>query len=318
MRFSVILPVYNKAEYVKTAIESVMSQSYADWELIIVNDGSIDSSLAVVDSLVNRDANHRISVISQENAGVSSARNNGVQLSKGDYICFLDADDWWTPLFLEEMNGLIRACPEAGIYGTSYYLVKNHNDRIAPIALDDDFQCGYIDFFQVYSRYLCQPLWTGAVCIPRDVFMAEEGFKPFLTLGEDFELWARIAMKYKVAFLNKPLAYYFQDAVQTGRATKRLHDPRNHFLWHVSFLESQKESAECKLLLDMMRVEGLLDYYLSSRYSLSAVEELNKVDWSRQPDKVVRLYATPKYLLRFRRIILDIGSKIKRYFATCR
>jgi len=312
MRFSIIVPVFNKAESVRDTLESVTSQSFSDWELIIVDDGSDDASLEVVKSFISDAPDLPIHLISQENSGVSTARNNGVEASSGTYLCFLDADDRWESDFLEQMEGLIRLYPDAGIYGTSYFLVKNHNRKPAPIALNEGFYRGYLDYFKVYSRYLCQPLWTGAVCVPRDVFLEEGGFKSYLSLGEDFELWARIALKHKVAFLNEQLACYSQDSDNANRATKRLHDPANHFLWHVHFLEEEKGNADCKILLDKMRVEGLLDYYLSYRYSSIAAEELNKVDWSGQPDRMVRLYNTPKFVLWLRNDLLKVGSMVKR------
>lgn len=114
MRFSVIIPLYNKAPYVKKALDSVLSQTFKDYELIIVDDGSTDESYIIAkESLEGTKVNYRL--IQQENAGVSTARNNGVTASRGDFICFLDADDWWAQTFLEKMNSFINDYPDAGI-----------------------------------------------------------------------------------------------------------------------------------------------------------------------------------------------------------
>ena len=118
-RFSVIMPVYNKAPYVVKAVESVLSQTCGDWELIVVDDGSKDGS----SDLVKPYRDPRIRLHRQENAGVSVARNTGAAMAGGEYLCFLDADDWWEPAFLAEMSGLIDRHPDGGIYGTSYWIV---------------------------------------------------------------------------------------------------------------------------------------------------------------------------------------------------
>jgi len=107
MRFSVIIPLYNKAPYVAKAIGSVLTQTFTDFELAIVDDGSKDNSAQIAERAIEGCDNCRL--IRQENAGVSMARNNGVSLSQGEYLCFLDADDWWAPTFLEEMSKLITS-----------------------------------------------------------------------------------------------------------------------------------------------------------------------------------------------------------------
>ena len=117
MRFSVIIPLYNKAPYVGKALRSVLGQTFPEYELIVVNDGSKDDSLAVAEHVLEGSG---ATVISQENAGVSTARNNGVAASHGDYICFLDADDWWEPTFLEKMSQFIDEFTDAGIYGCGF------------------------------------------------------------------------------------------------------------------------------------------------------------------------------------------------------
>ena len=217
MRFSVIIPLYNKALYVAKAIQSVLAQVFTDFELVIVDDGSKDDSAEIASKHIENHSNCRL--IRQENAGVSMARNNGVAASHGDYLCFLDADDWWEPTFLEEMSKLIEEFPDAGIYGTSYTIVNEtkHKTRVAPIGVDSGFEKGYINYCQVYAKTLAMPLWTGAVSVPRSVFDEMGGFPKGVKLGEDFMLWIHIALKYKVAFLNKSLAYYNQDVDAANR-----------------------------------------------------------------------------------------------------
>ena len=304
------MPLYNKASYVRKAVESVVGQSYKDWELVVVDDGSTDGGGEAVASI----ADPRIRLMRQENAGVGATRNRGVSESTAPYLCFLDADDWWEPTFLEEMAGLVERHPDAGIYGTGYYIVKKGQKRVAPIGVEDHFKEGEINYCQVYARTLCMPLTSISVCIPRAIFDMEEGFPTDIKLGEDFLLWIRIALKYKVAFLNKPLAYYNQDVDVTFRGTQHLRDPKEHMLWNLSYLEpEEKTNPDYKQLVDNLRTYGLLPYYLSKKYHEAAKQELDKVDWSRQPRQTTRLYQKPIWMLRLRQYLLKTGSRIKKH-----
>ena len=308
MRFSVIIPLYNKGPYLSKALASVKAQTFRDFELIVVDDGSTDDSFKVAqDVLTEADVKHQL--IRQENAGVSTARNNGVMAASGDYICFLDADDWWAPSFLERMDWLIHEYPDAGIYGTNYYVVKNGRQRICVTTA----QTGYINYCRTYAEKLQMPLWTGAVSIPRPVLRETGGFKPHLKLGEDFDLWIRIALSHQVAFLDEPLSYYFQDSDPVWRGTGHLTDPKVHMLWNLDYLsEEEKKNPDYKQLIDNLRTYSLLPYYLSDRYRKDAKPELAKVDWRKQPRKTRSLYKSPVWLLKLRRRFLKTGSKIKQ------
>lgn len=306
--FSVIIPLYNKASYVRKAIESVIEQTYKEWELVVVDDGSIDGSGDIVKAIHD----NRIRLVRQDNAGVSAARNRGVAESTAPYICFLDADDWWEPTFLEEMARVIERHPNAGIYGTSYYIVKNGKKRIAPIGVDNGFCGGEINYCRVYAKTLCMPLTSSSVCIPRKVFDEVGGFPVGIKLGEDFMLWLSIVLKHKVVLLNKSLSNYNQDVDVTYRGTHHLRDPKEHMLWNLGYLEpKEKIDPGYKQLIDNLRTYGLLPYLLTKQYRNAARQELKKVDWFLQPKKVKRLYQQPIWYLQLRELFLNLGLKIK-------
>ncbi len=209
---SVVIPIYNKALYIEKAINSVLSQSYKDYELIIVNDGSTDGSLDVVEKIIeNISTRIDIKVVNQENSGVSAARNRGVELAKGEYIAFLDADDWWDEDYLQKMYQLIVDYPNATLYGSSYKIVKHKKSKVPNIGLPTDFQSGIINYFAAYAKTLVMPLSTSATIIKKSIFEELGGFNTNISLGEDFELWVRVALMYDVAYINKPLSYYNQD-----------------------------------------------------------------------------------------------------------
>ena len=193
IRFSVIIPLYNKAPYVAKTIKSVLGQTFVDFELIVIDNGSTDGSeRIVVDFNDTRLSVHRL----EKNIGVSNARNLGVSISHAPYITFLDADDWWEPSFLEELDKLIERYPNAGIYGTGYWIVKNGEKRIAPIGVKKDFIEGEINYCQVYAKTLCMPLTSITVALPRKIFDETDGFPANINLGEDFMLWLYIALRH--------------------------------------------------------------------------------------------------------------------------
>lgn len=308
MRFSVIIPLYNKSPYISKALTSVVEQTFRDFDLVVVDDGSKDDSYKVAESIL-KDSSIKYQLIHQENAGVSMARNNGVLAASGDYICFLDADDWWAPSFLERMDWLINEYPDAGIYGTNYYIVKNGRQRICVTTA----KTGYINYCRTYAEKLQMPLSSISVAIPKDVFQSSGGFKTHLKLGEDFDLWIRIALSHKVAFLDEPLAYYFQDSNPTWRGTGHLTDPKVHMLWNLDYLSGEeKNNPDYKQLIDNLRTYSLLPYYLSNQYRKYAELELKKVDWRKQPRQTRFLYRFPVWLLKFRRRVLKTGSQIKQ------
>lgn len=314
MFFSVIIPLYNKAPYVAKAVKSVLSQTFADCELVIVDDGSRDNSAEIAQQTIDGCVNCRI--LKQENAGVSVARNNGVAVSQGDYLCFLDADDWWEPTFLEEMSKLIEEFPDAGIYGTNYTIVNDtkHKTRIAPIGVEPGFEKEYINYCQVYAKTLTMPLWTGAVCIPRSVFDEAGGFPQGVELGEDFLLWIHIALKHKVVFLNKPLAYYNQDVDSLHSGThKKRYDPNTFMTFHFDqFGDEEVKNRDLKVLLDRIRVYTLMNFRKHNLYPERVQHEISKVDFSNVEPKYKFYYRAPYWMVNAFCRVLQSLSQIKQ------
>lgn len=314
-RFSIIVPLYNKADYVRKALESILTQSYTNYEVVIIDDESTDNSLSIVNDFVKTVESGKWKVESQPNSGVAAARNNGVAVSKGEYVCFLDADDWWESTFLEEMDRLIAEYPDAGIYASNYIYYKPGKTHVA-LSLPR----GYIDYPKAYYEGSSMPVWTGATCMLRKVFDEMGGFPLGIKLGEDFLLWAKIALHYPVAFSEKPLAYYNNDVPASLRATRNLHAPEHHMLFHLDSLEEETRNlspvtgnpSEWKALLDKLRVNGLMDYWLSDEYHDVATAELAKVNWSKQPKSAKAQYEKPIWYLKAKRRFMQIGSYCKQ------
>lgn len=314
-KFSVIIPLYNKADYVRKSLESVIAQTYKDFELIIVDDGSTDNSLNIVQEVKSKELRVKIfRILSQPNAGVAAARNRGVKESHGAYVCFLDADDWWEPTWLEEIDKLITDYSDAGLYCTNYVYYKPGKTHVAL-----DLERGYMNYPEAYLHSKQMPVTSITTCMPRRVFDEMGGFPVGIKLGEDFLLWAKTALHYKVAYCEKPLAYYNNDIPASMRATRNLHKPEHHMLFNMQELGDRTASLQdaalqesWKALLDKLRVSGLMDYWLGDEYHNAAAKELGKVDWSKQTKKARTQYEMPIWILKAKRRFMQIGSYVKQ------
>jgi glycosyltransferase involved in cell wall biosynthesis len=260
-----------------------------------MDDGSQDASFDIAKKAIEGHENCHL--YRQQNAGVSIARNNGVALSQGKYLCFLDADDWWDSTFLENMSKLLEEFPDAGIFGANYTIVNEsmRKTRVANVGLEHGFEKGYINYCKVYAKTLIMPLWTGAVCIPRTVFEEMNGFPKGINLGEDFLLWMKIALKKKVAFLNTPLAYYNQDVEPASRGVKLSgYDPNSFMTFHFDqFAEDEKNDKDVKILLDRLRVYSLLRFRFDNLYAKEVDAEIKKVDLNNVDRKYMFYYKAP-------------------------
>lgn len=306
--FSVIMPLYNKAPYVERALKSVFAQSCTDWELIVVNDGSTDDSGVLADKFLQNKSNSKL--INQSNAGVSTARNNGVAQAQGIYLCFLDADDWWESTFLEEMKILIDDYPEAGIWGCSYNIIKGGKTRLPRNGVEPGVR-GYVNYFQCYARGGEMPLCIGSVVLKKTVFEAEKGFSPVLKLGEDFHLWVRIAAHYSVVYENKPLANYNQDVDLQNRAIGlKFYKPEEHMLFVDYGILMQQ--SDFRQLYERLALYGLLPYYLNKINKKEVKRILDRVDWNKQEAKYLWYYKRiPRLVLKWSFELKRVGFRIK-------
>lgn len=206
---SVVIPLYNKEKHIKRALKSVLSQSFQDFEIVVVNDGSTDKGAEKVYEIDDR----RIKLINQPNKGVSAARNRGIQEARYDYVAFLDADDAWKPEFLETIQHLIENCPQAGLYATAYETChfKTGVTKITYRSIPPEPWEGIIPEF--FDSMLGQPpVWTSAAVVKKNVFKVSGYFAEGEVIGEDVDMWCRVALKYPIAFSTKVCATYYLDS----------------------------------------------------------------------------------------------------------
>ena len=206
LMITVVIPLYNKADCIATALDSVLVQTYQDFEVVVVDDGSTDDGAAIVEQYTDP----RIRLIGQSNVGVSAARNKGIAEAKGEYVAFLDADDEWLPEYLEVQHQLTEKYPQCDVFATNYEF-RGPSGNMVPTILrrlpskNDDFEL--TNYFEVaYSSH--PPLWTSAVIARKAALESIGGFPVGIRSGEDLLTWARLAIKYKIAYTTHSLAIY--------------------------------------------------------------------------------------------------------------
>lgn len=210
---SIVMPLYNKRQYVGEAIESVLRQSHADFELLIVNDGSTDDSRAIACGFDDP----RIRVIDQANLGVSLARNRGVDESAGELVAFIDADDVWYERHVEALVEASRRFPSAGMFANAFSTSAGRRS------------VAFCPTFNMCSNYPCSQLdggpavWTSAALLRRDVLRATGGFPVGESHGEDLVVWLRASLLAPVVFSDYVGAYYRQ--TPDGLATRLIEAP---------------------------------------------------------------------------------------------
>ncbi len=195
MRVSVIIPTYNRAAWVMEAVASVLAQTYRDFELIVVDDGSTDGTLAALASLGGE-----VKILRrEERQGVSAARNLGARAAVGDWLAFLDSDDLWLPDKLACQVEYLKANPDLVICQTEETWIRNGVRVNPPEACR---KVGGDIFLPSLQRCLVSP---SAVMLHRRLFEEMEGFDENLPAAEDYDLWLRIAWRHPVGLVPEPL-----------------------------------------------------------------------------------------------------------------
>lgn len=211
LNISVVIPLYNKQAEIEATLRSVLEQTLSPLEIIVVDDGSTDDGAAVVE----RVGGERVRLVRQQNRGVSAARNRGIELSRGEYIAFLDGDDRWHPDYLQSVADLIARHPDCGAYGTAFHIDCDGELTEAATPQVE----GIVDFFaESMQRYVLIP---SAATLRRDLLLEVGGFPNGMRMGEDQFVWTKVARRSKVAFMPMPLVIYSRSASNRSAASYR-------------------------------------------------------------------------------------------------
>ncbi|WP_162127634.1 glycosyltransferase family 2 protein [Flavobacterium phycosphaerae] len=202
--FTVVIPLFNKETFIVNAINSILNQTFQDFEIIVVEDGSTDKSLAKVTS-IQSDA---IQIIQHDkNKGLSAARNTGIQKAKADYITFLDADDVWKPHYLAKIHSLIVQFPEAQLFATNYE--ELHQNNIVLVSKNDKIPKTDSLIPDFFDCNLARPIYfPGSLCVAKTVFKAIGSFDESITFAEDVDFNIRANAQFQLAYSPEVMVTY--------------------------------------------------------------------------------------------------------------
>lgn len=206
-KVSVIIPTYNRRDYLIEAVESVLAQTYQDFEIIVVDDGSNDNTEIHFAEFIQRTpaAKGRIFYCKQKNSGPAIARNHGIFRSCGEYIAFLDSDDLWYPEKLEKQVGVLDENPEIDLVYADCYSGESRNDPN---------QNGFFVSENLFSGYIFERIaqnnifWTSSLLLRRNVFILAGVFDPTLRSSEDYDLWLRICYYHQCYYIPEVLGLF--------------------------------------------------------------------------------------------------------------
>ena len=301
-RFSILIPVFNKEKFVAKTIKSVLSQSFADFEIIVINDGSTDKSEAEILAITDK----RIHYFFKENEGVSVARNLGIAKASAEYICFLDADDFWFPNFLETMNHYIDKLPYEKVFASAIEIEigKKIVSAQYSFAKKSDFEI--LNYFEASLKEAI--LWTSSVCIHKDVFKKVGVFDEQLKVSEDTDLWIRIGLQYQVVFIWDILSRYVFDVNSISRNMS--------YIFEDAFFEKyaleEKQNPALKKYMDLNRFSAVIKYNINGHWknSMELSSEITLKNLSLK--KRILLELPPimlKPLILIQRFLVNIGLR---------
>lgn len=212
-KISVIIPVYNAMTYLPETLESVFKQTFSDFEILIINDGSSDNVVEWVSQITDS----RVKLISQANQGVSAARNTGINNSQGEYIAFLDADDLWKPTKLEKQVNRLEANPTVGLAYTWTAFIDQFSQPVG-VSLISHIEGN------VWEKIVVRDMIsTGSSTMIRAECFDKVGlFDSDLSIGEDRDMWTRIASCYPFAVIKEPLTLYRRHPQNTTKNNKKI------------------------------------------------------------------------------------------------
>lgn len=296
--FTVIIPLYNKEKYIKNAIESVLNQTFTDFELVIIDDFSSDKSVAIASTFESENVQL---IYHKKNCGLSASRNTGIKNANSNYITFLDADDLWKPTFLESIFQLIQNFPEARIFGTNYEevwdaVIKNPCNGSEILAID--FK-GYINFFKINVK---QGIYNhGSVCFHKEVFEKVGYYNEDIGFSEDLDFNIRANYNFKLAYNNSVQMSYFMQTenqlTQSSLFNKTIPDFDSYENW-------AKTNSDLKKYLDFER------YVLGKR-----LKKNNDLRWKKMMATIDsrNLNWKQNILLKMPSFILNLIDKLKLF-----
>ena len=303
-KFSVVIAVFNKEKYIADTLKSVLDQTFTDFEVVILNDGSTDNCEAEILKF----SDPRIRYFSKENQGASAARNFTIQQAKAEYIALMDADDYWYPFYLEEQNRLINEFPEESVFATATELKRNGKTFKSNYSVDTEKKDSVLVVYFEASQ-LDSILLSISTVLKKDVFEEVGWYNPNIKSGEDTDLYVRIGLKYKVVFSPKICATYILRKNSLVKAVKNFDEKANFELYEIY----EKHNSALKKFLDLNRyslcifakIEGNKEVFQKNLKKIDR-ENLNK----KQRILLKQNKSVLKYLLKTKNNLEKLGLRL--------
>ena len=281
-KVSVIIPAYNSMTYLPETLQSLLDQTYSDFEALVINDGSTDHT----EEWVSQQTDPRIKLISQVNKGLSGARNTGIAAATGEYLAFLDADDLWHPTKLEKQVECLDNNPDAGLVYTWVALINEHG--VPTGRLFKNSQEG-----NVWEHLILQNIVeSGSVAmVRRQCFETCGVFDINLrSFVEDWDMWLRIALHYPFKAISEPLVYYRQHSQSASRNWAAMEQSYGLVIEkafasapsHYQYLKGSSY-ARANLCLAWKPLQSVQkDYKKAQEFAAQSVTQDPKVRWERE------------------------------------
>lgn len=294
---SIVIPLYNKAQSITHTLDSVLAQTYTDYEVIVVNDGSTDGSDKVVEDYIKSPiTNHKsqIHLVSQPNGGVCSARNRGIKEAKGEYVALLDADDQWDKDYLAEQVRMMADFPKAAMWGINFAEIFNGQlIRKLATGLPDGYR-GYVEhYFEIKGR-VSDLFCSSSVVIRKDVFEQVGYFDERIWYGEDNDMWWRIIARNRVTFYDRYMVFYQFDA--ENRALLKPKPLDKNLPFYVSKYADYKDCSSMYCYAMRSAANDLKSYIEDATTRSQAMEVGRRLDMSVLPTKYRFIFGLPTWL----------------------
>lgn len=296
--FSIIIPLYNKENFIEKTIQSILEQTFQDFEIIIVNDGSTDKS----EEKILQFKDFRIHYFTKKNEGASTARNYGIEKANADFITFLDADDYWYPMFLETIFANIKAFPEQKVFSAAIEFDTSKKTIPAQYSIvKSENEIEIVNYFKASLKETV--LCTSCAVFHKTVFEKAGNFDTKIKSGQDTDLWIRIGLLYPVVFSWKILARYVYDDKSLSKNNQWI-DKKPDF---SKFEEAEKTNPDLKIFLDLNR------FSLAIKSKIAGKKELFKKYY--QPINLKNISLKKRILLRLPSFVLKSLIPIKTQLA---
>jgi hypothetical protein len=271
---SVIVPLYNKSKYIARAVNSILGQTYRDFELIVVDDGSTDNGPQIVRAY--RDP--RLQMIRQANGGPGAARNRGLAQSHCPCVAFLDADDEWLPTYLQRTMEVLRDHPQCAAVASTYFLGADKVDVTASFRAlgmtNGPWSIGQCPGRKAL-RSAVYAVNSSTTTARRDILEKYGGFyqKDHCTLGEDYYLWVQVLFGHEIYRLHEPLVWYHIEASELGVG------PKNHRALEPVLTDPEPVRRHCPAERRALLEQWLAQFALATAHDLAALGDTARAAW---------------------------------------